>query len=134
MGAHLALVMPPMKVLMVLVALNSAIDRPAVAKLLNLALAETKPPPLKAASSLPVTLLGTLVDRRGLCSAALVFDSARAHTVYLGDSVAGATVVTIERDCVVLERDGQSFELRTHPLPLPSSSPPGGVHVSYAEI
>jgi general secretion pathway protein C len=125
---------------MVLVALNSAIDRPAIARLLNLTLDDERTLTLdgaravKPASSLSATLLGTLVDRKGLWSAALVLDAARGRTLFVGDAIEKATVVSIERDRVVLERDGELFELRTHPLALSPSSSSGGVHVSYSEV
>jgi general secretion pathway protein C len=96
------------------------LDRSAVARLLRLPLAETEKPP---ATRLDLTLLGTLVDR-GSYSVALIWDGTRAHTCFVRDELGGATVVSIARDRVLLDRDGVREELRSRrasPAPQPTA-------------
>jgi general secretion pathway protein C len=136
---HIALLARTMKVLTLLVVLSSSLDRAAVAKLLNLSLhddpaAPLIPPALIPASTLPITLLGTLVDRARFCSAALVIDGQRGRTVYLGDTISGATVVGIDRDRLVVERAGALEEIRTRSAAAPVTATAFGPHLSLAEV
>jgi type II secretory pathway component PulC len=127
-----------MKVLTLMVVMTSsaaALDRQAVAKLLQLSLRDDPAPPVHAWRS--ITLLGTLVDRAQLCSAAFVDDGRHGRTLYLGDELHGATVVGIERDRLTLDRDGVLEEVSSHPAPVTAAAPAAladGMHIPFVTI
>src|SRR5438874_459119 len=108
---------------------RTPLDGRRLGRLFGLPDAQKRPEPVTSAparSPLAVTLLGTLLADDPDWSVALIGDGGRARSVMNGDPISDARVVAIERERIVVEREGhlEFVERGSAPPQLPTGPTP----------